>query len=62
MQNVSQQEEKMVTELILKKMESIKTTEQYVRNTSRELGMLQNQFDKMKDKAYILRIQQVCDD
>jgi len=33
MQNVIQQEEKQVAELIYKKMETIKTTEQYVRNT-----------------------------
>ena len=40
MQDISQMEEKAVAEMILKKMEAIKTQEGYLRNTGRELAVL----------------------
>lgn len=40
MQDVAQEEEKAVAELIIKKMDTIKTTDNYLRNTGRELATL----------------------
>jgi hypothetical protein len=53
MQRASQEEEKQVTALILWKVEAVKSTEQYVQNTQKELLQLQDQFVNMKDKAYL---------